>query len=832
MLELSPDDIRLGARLDTRDEAIRSIASLLAHRGAVPPTYVESLLGREKMANTYLGNGVAIPHGMPRDAKAVIETRVVLIQVPEGVPWKGDERAHLIFGIAASGDEHIALLARLTGITSDPDLARRLASTTDVEDIIAAVRAGGADVDAAAANDFDGERVVVRFTNPRGFHLRPATSLAEVAQQMDGDLSLVVNGKEADARSAFSIVKLGITAGSQIEIRSRSPYAADHLFRLRRLIELINVEPQETAEEDEGVEWNPGSSEHSRFLTGTMASPGIAVGPVLHWQQARAVSETRRRGDNASERDALRGAIQAAADELRSLAQDPQMNKVQRDLFKAHLGLIEDPELRRRAEAGIESGADAVTAWETAVTESAATLASVADQHLAQRAADLKDAGRRVSLILMGGGADPLQGITAPVIIVATDLEPSETARLSPEKVSGICLREGGPNAHAAIVARSLGIPMVVAMGAALNDLKNRETVVLDASGGRLLCNPSRSDLESAEEALQALNSSRRKAWNQRFSPATLRCGHRVEVVANIARATEAKEALQAGAEGVGLVRTEFLFLDRDHAPSEDEQYEAYKAMAIALEGLPMVLRTVDIGGDKPVDYLGLSQRDLSFLGLRGIRLGLARPEILRTQLRAVYRAAAHGDIRLLFPMVATVNDLRRIRATAEAARQEVNGPHLDLGVMIEVPSAVIMAPELARVADFFSIGTNDLTQYALAVDRTHPLLAERADGLHPVVLRLIDLAVKAAHAEGKWVGVCGGLATDPLAGQILTGLGVDELSVPPAAVPELKRRLRQVKLSEVRALAQRALEQEDAVAVRMLPPAASQETSTMRKAS
>ncbi|MFH1496200.1 MAG: phosphoenolpyruvate--protein phosphotransferase, partial [Verrucomicrobiota bacterium] len=398
---------------------------------------------------------------------------------------------------------------------------------------------------------------------------------------------------------------------------------------------------------------------------------------------------------------------------------------------------------------------------------------------------------------------------------------PSEAAQLTATKVAGICLRKGTPNAHSAIVARSLGIPMVVAMGDALTAAKSGDKSILDASGGRLLLNPSAADTESACQALKALDERRQRAWHARFSPALLTDGHRVEVVANIARVAEAADALAAGAEGVGLVRTEFLFLDRDHAPSEDEQYDCYKAMVEALQGLPMVLRTIDIGGDKPVDYLGLNADDLSFLGLRGVRLGLARPDIIRTQLRAAFRAAAHGPIKLLFPMISTPNDFRRIRQIAEEVRVEVNGPRIDLGVMIEVPSAIVMAPELARVADFFSVGTNDLTQYTLAVDRTHPLLAKRADSLHPAVLRLIEAAVKAAHAEGKWVGVCGGVAADPLGAQILTGLGVDELSMPPALIPAIKEKLRACSLADLENLATRALAQEDAIGVRLLPPVA-----------
>ncbi|MDQ8196092.1 phosphoenolpyruvate--protein phosphotransferase [Coraliomargarita sp. SDUM461004] len=821
MLNLTPSDIRLGQKFSSKEEAIQGIAKLLAELGAVEAGYVDSMLGRERTANTYLGNGVVIPHGQPQQSNLIRETRVVLIQVPQGVAWKGEERAHLIFGIAAKSDEHIGLLARLTSITADADLAKDLASTTDPEVIIAAVfgeeTGAGDDID----DDYAGERVFVKFTNPRGFHLRPASQLAELTEQMDGNISLVVNGREADARSALKIVSLGITAESHIEIRSDSPYATDHLDRISRLLELINDEPQEVIDEvDSAIHWEPVQSESTSSISGTMAAPGIAVGPVFHWNLGSHDAADRKRGDEASECSALEVAIETAVSGLTELADDENMNKVQRNLFTAHVALVDDLELKEAALNKIKEGEDALSAWNAVVTDKAAKLEALTDANLAQRAVDLKDAGHRVSRVLLGEVQDPLAEITAPVVLIAEDLEPSEAAQLSSEKVSGICLRAGSPNAHSAIVARSLGIPMVVAMGDALADAVRDATVLLDASGARLFLEPSEADLESACKALKAIDARREQAWSQRFSPALLTDGHRVEVVANIARVEEAENALKAGAEGVGLVRTEFLFLDREHAPTEDEQYECYKAMVEALGGLPMVLRTVDIGGDKPVDYLGLSEHDLSFLGLRGIRLGLARPDIIKTQLRAVFRAAKHGPIKLLFPMIATPNDFRRIRQIAETVRREVDGPQIDLGVMIEVPAAVTMAPELAKVVDFFSVGTNDLTQYGLAVDRTHPLLAKRADSLHPVVLRMIDTATKAAHAEGKWVGVCGGLAADPLGAQILTGIGVDELSMPAALIPAVKEKLRKANLADLQALAKRALAQDDAVAVRLIPPA------------
>jgi phosphocarrier protein FPr len=298
----------------------------------------------------------------------------------------------------------------------------------------------------------------------------------------------------------------------------------------------------------------------------------------------------------------------------------------------------------------------------------------------------------------------------------------------------------------------------------------------------------------------------RNAEFRSRYEPALTLDGHRVEVVANIGKAAEAAQAVNAGGEGVGLLRTEFLFLERDAPPTEEEQFEAYAEMVKALGGLPLIIRTLDIGGDKEVPYLNLPAEDNPFLGVRGVRLCLSRPDLFLPQLRAIYRASKHGPIKIMFPMVSTVEDLTAAQDFAEQARQEVGADPLQTGMMVEVPSAVVLARELAKEVDFFSIGTNDLTQYVLAMDRGHPMLARRADGLHPAVLRLIDQTVQAATAEGKWVGVCGGIAGDPKGAVILVGLGVTELSMSIPSIAAIKARLRNMTLKKAQDVAQQAL--------------------------
>jgi phosphoenolpyruvate-protein phosphotransferase len=821
MLAITTNDVRLGATITTKEEAIRAVGALLLQTDSIEPEYVESMLARETTATTYLGNGIAIPHGRPQDSGRIKQTRVAVLQVPHGVSWKDGKTAHLIFGIAAKSDEHIGLLRQLTGIVGNPVLADRLAKTTDPQDILDAVSTSEAATEGSEEDaDFTGSELEIVFNNPRGFHLRPAGKFARAVQAYPGKVTLVVKRREIEADSPSRILALGITSGDSIRVRVKGDDETDTLSSLAALLEEINNEPQEEeiGAPNTATQWNPEQDSPST-LKGIMASPGLALAPTWKWEPVDLADRKRAIGDTDSEIATLRNAIIAARKQLMALTEG-NLNPVQRGLFEAHASLVEDNEVRNEAESLVLAGDDALTAWKAVIENRAARIAGMEDAHLAQRAADIRDVGMRVQKILLGVDLDPMAEVSEPVILIADDLEPSEAAQLKVEKIKGICLKKGSPNAHAAIVSRSLGIPMLVAVGEKLASLPMGEMVILDASGGRLIVNPGDADTASAKIAIEEVGAQRNLDWDHRFEPAILRDGHRVEVVANIGQTSEAHKVIDSGAEGVGLLRTEFLFLDRDHAPDEEEQYQALCEMIAALQGLPMIVRTLDIGGDKPVSYLGLSEQDLSFLGLRGFRLSMARPDLAMTQLRAIFRAAEHGPIRLMFPMIATPNDFLRAREMAEKVRREVGGKKVELGVMIEVPSAVTMAPELAELADFFSIGTNDLTQYTLAVDRTHPLLARRADSLHPAVLRLIRDTVTAAHDKGKWVGVCGGLAADPLGALILTGLGVDELSMPPALVPQIKALLRREDFTQLTTLAQKALNQRDARAVRALRPA------------
>jgi phosphocarrier protein FPr len=435
----------------------------------------------------------------------------------------------------------------------------------------------------------------------------------------------------------------------------------------------------------------------------------------------------------------------------------------------------------------------------------------------------VRDLCARVLGHLHGRPSAPPPPLEAPSILLLAELTPSEAAALDPRRTLAVCMARGGPTAHSVILARRLGVPTVVALGDALLDIVDGALLAVDGDSGEVVIAPDGA-LQAAYAVRELAGRERRTAAHAaRALPATTRDGHRVQVLANVASLGDAHAALDQGAEGIGLLRTELLYLARDRPPSEDEQVAAYRAFFDALGPRPVVVRTFDIGGDKPARYLDVPAEPNPALGRRGLRLALEHPALLSAQLRAVLRAAEGRAARLMFPMVTTPDELRRARALLVHASAELRAaglPQADqvaCGVMIEVPAAALLAGALAPLADFFSIGTNDLAQFTLAADRTNARTAELADSLHPAVLMLVERAVQAAHAHGKPVAMCGELAGDPQAVPILLGLGVDELSANAASVPGVKAAIREVSLDKARALARRALQQESAAAVRSL---------------
>lgn len=674
------------------------------------------------------------------------------------------------------------------------------------------------------------KQIELTLPNPTGLHARPAKVFVNTAKEFKADIRVQHGAKKANAKSVISVLTLGVQQGGQIRIMADGPDEDKALSVLKAAVEsglgdeLTGADGQ--AKPAETVSPAPPASRADGFdgrsVRGIPAAPGLAIGGLYHFRPEPldlATAAAAPAGSPAEEKARLQQAVAEAQRELQALHQEmlARLGASEAAIFEAHLAILNDPELLARATDQLETGQSATQAWPATVEATAATIAGLGDELLAARATDVRDVGHRVLRRLIGVEAQSLQLPSEPVILIAEDLTPSDTVSLSPDRVLGFCTATGGPNGHTAILARALGLPAIVGAGPAVLDLAAGRLAILNGETGELSLDPDETALASARQKQQQDQSQRAAHLAAARSPAITRDGHRAEVVANLGNLAEARQALTYGAEGVGLLRTEFLFLERAAPPTEDEQFAVYRDIALALEGQPVIVRTLDIGGDKPLPYLPLPPEENPFLGQRGLRLCLARPDLFRPQLRAILRAAGYGRLRVMFPMVTTLDDWRAARQLVLEIQAELQTQPVELGIMIEVPAAALLADAFAREVDFFSIGTNDLTQYTLAMDRSHPVLAAQADGLHPAVLTLIDRTARAAHAQGKWVGVCGELAADPLALPVLLGLGVDELSASVPAIPAVKARIRDLTFSTTQQLAAAALQCATAQEVRQL---------------
>ncbi len=811
MIEFDVQSIVIGAQAAGKQEAIERVGTILVEQGYIEPGYIESMNRRESVANTFLGNGIAIPHGLPENRELIKKTGVAVLQVPEGVSWNPGEIVFLVVGIAAKSDEHITILTNLTHVLDDTQTAQRLAKTTDPAEIVKAL-SGGETLQARPAPTMDLSvfdfALDVVIAGAHGLHARPATFFVDVAKEFDAEIVVEFDGRTANGKSLASLLKLGVGGGKSVRLHAKGLQAERALAELKAAVESglgeeEEIEPEATASLEHC--WMPQNV--GRTLPGRTASPGLAIGPIRQYVHSRIVVEANAKDPEHELRD-LRQSINAARWNLRQLHDEVRARSgaSKAAIFKAHEAFLDDPDLRVETEELIRKGKSAGFAWRQVIESKVRVMEQLDDPLLAGRATDLHDVGQRVLRLLVGVVEDKPFVPEEPLILVAEDLSPSDTALLDPALILGFCTAGGGPTSHTAIIARSLGIPAIVAAGPRALEIADGTSAILDGDAGNLYLEPSKEDLETASNAKQLLEDVRQAEYRTRYEPALTLDGERVEVVANIGKAEEASQAVNAGGEGVGLMRTEFLFLGRDTPPSEEEQYEQYKQMVQALNGLPIIIRTLDIGGDKAVPYLDLPAEDNPFLGERGIRLCLNRPELFLAQLRAIYRASLLGPVRIMFPMIATLEELAAAKRLAEKARIEVAADPVEIGIMVEVPSVVAMADEFAQEVDFFSVGTNDLTQYVMAIDRLHPSLAAQVDSLHPAVLRMIASVVRAADKSGIWVGVCGGLAGEPLGAVILAGLGVRELSMVVPSIAAIKARLRTLRMEDARKLASQAL--------------------------
>ena len=682
---------------------------------------------------------------------------------------------------------------------------------------------------AAIAGDYSAERsAAILVPNATGIHARPAAVLATMAKRFDSNVQLECGGRIVNAKSLTALMKLNVKQNDKVVLIATGPDAKAALAELEVAIgdglgdtdgKPVSA-PASTIIAPTAAPPSRPLSSNPDLILGVAASPALAVGFIQQLKRTEAsIDETA--GTPDEEQARLQAAYARATTDLEALQLKlhSENNSPQAAIFAAHRELIEDPELVDIANSSIAKGVSAAAAWHRAYEQQAQELEQMDNELLAERAHDLRDVGRRVLLILTGTKADTIE-FGEQTILVAEDLSPSETAQLDRTKILGFCTVHGGSTSHAAILARAMGIPAVVGAEARILDVANGAPAILNGSSGELRLNPPEALVKQVVALREQVELQRQTDQAAAKEPAITTDGTPIEVVANIGHADEALRIVELGGEGVGLLRSEFLFMERSSAPTEEEQLEAYRQVLEALpKGAPLIVRTMDVGGDKPLRYLPMPAEENPFLGIRGVRIGLQYPELLRTQMRAILRASAHGNVKIMFPMIASIAEWREAKGMLDQEVERLGCSPIPAGMMIEVPSAAILAEQFAEEVDFFSVGTNDLSQYTLAMDRGHAQLAAKIDGLHPAVLNLIAITAKAGGARQRMVGVCGGMAGDVQAVPILIGLGVTELSVSLPAIPRVRALVRTLSLGDCQALAEKALKMNAAQAVRALSP-------------
>ncbi|MEX5989488.1 phosphoenolpyruvate-protein phosphotransferase PtsI [Providencia hangzhouensis] len=555
------------------------------------------------------------------------------------------------------------------------------------------------------------------------------------------------------------------------------------------------------------------------MISGILVSPGFAFGQALILKEDPIVVSTKKIADDQVDKEIARfiEGRNKSAEQLNLIKEKAEKNlgAEKAEIFEGHIMLLEDEELEQEIVSlikGDKKTADA--AAYSVIEDQAQALESLDDEYLKERAADVRDIGKRLLKNILNIPIVDLSAISEEVILVAADLTPSETAQLNLDKVLGFITDLGGRTSHTSIMARSLELPAIVGTSDATSKIKNGDFIVLDGVNNTIHLNPSEAEIDKLKAFRDEYLQEKEELAKLKDLPAITLDGHQVEVCANIGTVRDVAGAERNGAEGVGLYRTEFLFMDRDSLPTEEEQFQAYKAVAEAMGSQAVIVRTMDIGGDKDLPYMNLPKEENPFLGWRAIRICLDRKEILHSQLRAILRASKFGKLRIMFPMVISVEEVRELKAELEMLKAQLReegkafDESIEVGVMVETPVAAVIARHLAKEVDFFSIGTNDLTQYTLAVDRGNELISHLYNPMSPAVLNLIKQVIDASHAEGKWTGMCGELAGDERATLLLLGMGLDEFSMSAISIPRIKKLIRNASFTDTQALAEQALAQ------------------------
>ncbi|WP_271300441.1 phosphoenolpyruvate--protein phosphotransferase [Sphingomonas sp. CV7422] len=669
---------------------------------------------------------------------------------------------------------------------------------------ISAATAEGGLADAAAGETLRRDATVLL---PHGLHARPAARIVAAVRDSGAEVTLTAGDDSASATSPIALLSLGLAQGRAVTITARGGDAAGAIDAVVALLSAeVDAPPPAVAPPPAAApSLEPGA------LPGVPAAPGVAIGRAV-WLRPD-IPELPTTGEGVTiERARLAEGIAAVTADLAATAGGGQIGGV----LAAHRAILDDPDLRGRAEAGIANGMAAAAAMMTAAEAQGAQLRATGNARIAERADDIRDVALRVVHAILGTRAAAVS-VPAGAIVLADDLLPSQFAALAAAQVAGFAVVGGGPTSHVAMLAAGLGVPMVVAAGDALRVISDGTMLILDADAGAVVADPAPDRIAQAQTVIDRRAAAEAAARAAGDAPAATADGTAIHVYANLGSIADAEAAAAAGAEGCGLLRTEILFLDRAVAPDVAEQAADYRGVVAALPGRPVVIRLLDVGGDKPAPYLAIPPEENPALGLRGIRVSLARPEVLDTQLRAILAVPEIDRVRIMVPMVASVAELIAVRAALDRLRDELGIGPVPLGAMVETPAAAATADLIAAHADFLSIGSNDLTQYVLAMDRGNPAVASGIDGLHPAVLRLIGMTCDGAATRGVPVSVCGGLAADPLAAPILIGLGVRTLSVPPARVPATKALVGRLTLAAVRTHAAAATAAAGAAEVRAL---------------
>lgn len=727
-----------------------------------------------------------------------------------------EQRAHVVIAPAplVEGGISAAVQARVGSSLEAVVAEARTALNAKLAHLGAATELTKPAAEHATDTAFPPLELTLPVNNRLGLHARPAARFVQTAARYNADVRIrdVTNGQgPVNAKSINAVTTLGVLHGHEIQLSARGADAQAALDALAALAHenFGDVDtPTDAEAEPEAPASKPDQTTAKNEMVGLAASAGYAIGAARLYRPTLPPIPRNQIDDPQTEWSRLTNAIQQAQTQLRRArsALNGRGRTAEAEIFDAQLLMLEDEAMQGPARAAIfENKSNAAMAWSTAAERVAAQYETLKDEYLRARAADVRAVARQVLMNLLGAA----QTIAfEPGILVAPDLTPAETAHLDPKTVQAICTGFGGPTGHSAILAKSLGIPAVVGLGDSILRVNEGDMLIVDGTLGRVWLEPDAEQLSHYRELMQEEGRAAENTRALRNEPAVTRDGHRVEIAANIGSVRDAEQAVEMGAEAVGLFRTEFLFLDRRDAPDEEEQYQTYRATAQALQQRPLLIRTLDIGGDKPLPYANMAHEANPFLGLRGLRFCLAQPELFKTQLRAILRVAQEFPVRVMFPMVSIPQEFRDAKAMMNTARAELAArgvlvpERVETGIMVEVPSAALSANAFAAEVDFFSIGTNDLTQYTLAAERGNASVAALADSFQPAVLKLIGNVANAAHAHNKWVGVCGEMGGDPNAIPLLVGLGIDELSMSVPLIPRAKEIVRGLSLKDAQALA------------------------------